>query len=215
MTVPINIAVSPQQQDSGWERLSAQCLEYASSSLALLSKAERCRKNHELAAACLYGWGAAEDITKAVGENWKDCDVTYADERDLSALVNALALYDSAFMQAAAAIYDGESDFSEKQRAMCELVGNQSQEDRENQLDVCFRAAESMRESFYEGYEIYELLLEQNLRRVARYIARMLPWLRQPCLPDGFRQFHNQLKNATTHPQSKPNDHHDCPRFRR
>ena len=178
--------------DADRARLSEQCLEYANSSLALLRKAERCRKDHDLAAACLYGWGAAEDITKAVGENWKDCGVTYADERDQRALVNALVLYDSAFMQTVAAIYDAEGDSSEKQLAIRELVRNQPQEDRENQLDVCFRAAVSLRESFYEGYEVYELLLEQDLNRIARFIARMFPWLRQPCPPDGFRQFHNQ-----------------------
>ena len=131
-------------------------------------------------------------LRKAVGENWKDCGVAYADERDLNALVNALVLYDSTFMQAVAAVYDAEGDFSEKQRAIGELVRNQPQADRDNQLDVCFRAAVSLRESFYEGYEIYELLLEQDLKRVARFVARMLPWLRQPCPPDGFRQFHNQ-----------------------
>ena len=178
--------------DADRARLSAQCLEYADGSLAFLRKAERCRKNHELASACLYGWGAAEDSTKAVGENWKDCGVVYADERDLNALVNALVLYDSAFMQAVAAVYEGEGDFSEKQRAIGELVRNQPQADRDNQLDVCFRAAVSLRESFYEGYEIYELLLEHDLKRVARFVYRMLPWLRQPCPPDGFRQLHNQ-----------------------
>ena len=174
--------------DADRARLSRQCLEYADGSLALLRKAERCRKNNELAAACLYGWGAAEDITKAVGENWKDYGVTCADERDLRTLVNALVLYDSEFMQAVAAIHDSESEFSEKQRTIGELVRNQPEADRDNQLDVCFRAAESLRETFYEGYQIYELLLERDLKRVANFVARMFPWLRQPYPPDGFRQ---------------------------
>ena len=53
--------------DADRARLSAQCLEYANSSLALMRKAERCRKDNELAAACLYGWGAAEDIHESRG----------------------------------------------------------------------------------------------------------------------------------------------------
>ena len=185
-------SASAALSDADRARLSTQCLEYADSSLALLRKAERCRKEDDLAAACLYGWGAAEDITKAVGENWKDCGVAYEDGRDQRALVNSLALYDSEFMQTVAAIYNAEGDSSEKQRAIGELARNQSQADRANQLDVCFRAAVSLRESFYEGYEVYELLLEEDLKQTARFVARMFSWLRQPRPPDGFRQFHNR-----------------------
>ena len=175
--------------DGDLAHLSSQCREYIASSLALLRKAERCRKGHAPVAASLYGWGAAEDITKAVGENWKDCGVAYSDERDLRTLVDALLVHDSEFMRAVAEVCDGDSDFSEKQRAIDEMIVNQPVEERNNQLDVCFRAAVSLRESFYDGDDISDRMLEYGLQGVARYINRMLLWLHQPHPPQGFRQY--------------------------
>lgn len=170
-------------------KLSPQCREYATASPMLLRKAERSYASGEPLEACIYAWGAAEDISKAVAENWKDYGVTHQDERDLWALVHGLLRYDSTMMAAAAAICESELPFDEQQAAIKELVANQSSASLNSELDSCYRGALNLRECFYED-QFTDYHLERGLPKIANYINRMLYWLRQPHPPVGFRQ-HN------------------------
>ena len=174
--------------DDDRARLSLNCWEYATSSFTLLRKAQRCRNSRQLLEAGLYAWGAAEDITKAVAENWKDCGVSHEDERDLRNLVSGLLVFDSAFMQSVATVCDGEISHSEKSQAIDKLIRNQSEADYDAQLDTCFNAASDLQESFYDD-DVTEFYLDRGLKSVSTYISRMLYWLRQPHPPQGFRQY--------------------------
>ena len=170
-------------------KLSPQCREYAATSPVLLRKAERSYASGEPLEACIYAWGAAEDISKAVAENWKDYGVTHQDERDLWKLVQGLMQYDSAMVAAAAAICESGLPFDEQQAAINELVANQSSASRRSELNSCYRDALNLRECFYED-RFTEHQLKHGLPGIANYINRMLYWLRQPHPPVGFRQ-HN------------------------
>ena len=169
-------------------RLSPQSWEYATAGFILLRKAQDCRNRNELQEACLYGWGAAEEITRAVAENWKDYGVERSDERDLKTLVYGILLFDSEMMRSVAAICDGEGSSDEKQQEIGKLVRNRSKSELESELDWLFHEAEDLREGFYDD-DTAELYIDRGLKSVALYIAKMLPWLRQPHPPQGFRQY--------------------------
>ena len=177
--------------------LSPECREYAAASPVLLRKAERSYASGEPLEACIYAWGAAEDITKAVAENWKDYGVTHQNERDLWALMHGLLPYDSPMVAAAAAICESELPFAEQQAAIKELVANQSSASMHSALDSCYRGALNLRECFYED-RFTDYQLEHGLPKVANYINRMLYWLRQPHPPVGFRQ--HQWQEPFAHP---------------
>lgn len=199
--------------------LTPQAWDYANSSFTLLRKAERCYASWEPLQTCLYAWGAAEDIGKAVAENWKDYGVTHRDERDLWVLTHRLMQHDSEMMVAAAAICESSISSADKDRAIAALVREQTREEMEAELDTGFHAAERLRECFYEG-DVDDRCLEQDLGRVANYINRMLYWLRQPHPPVGFRQHNWQEPFAhptkatgvsTTDARCAAPDHHSPP----
>lgn len=177
--------------------MTPQAWDYANSSFTLLRKAERCCRAYAPLQACLYAWGAAEDISKAVAENWRGYGVSHKNERDLWTLMQGLLVFDSKMMQAAAAICEADIPSAEKNQAIDALIKAQTKEEMETQLDTCFHAAERLRECFYHG-DVAETGLEQDLRRVANYINRMLYWLRQPHPPVGFRQY--QWQEPFAHP---------------
>ena len=190
--------------------VTPQTWNYANGSFTLLRKAERCYRECAPLQACLYAWGAAEDISKAVAENWKHYGVSHGNERDLWALMHGLLVFDSKLMQAAASICEADITNAEKNQAIDSLISAQTQQDLETQLDTCFYAAERLRECFYDGYTD-ELRLERDLKQVANYINRMLYWLRQPHPPVGFRQYQwqepfvrpDEIANGTAAQNSK------------
>lgn len=171
--------------------VTPQAWDYAASSSTLLRKAERSYASGEPLQACLYAWGAAEDISNAVAENWQKYGVSHANERDLWALMHGLLVFDSKMMAAATAICESPISSAEKDQAIAALVKDQTPQEMAAQLDTGFYAAERLRDCFYDG-DVDERCLEQDLGRVANYIKRMLYWLRQPHPPVGFRQYQRQ-----------------------
>ena len=173
-------------------RLSPQCREYATTSPILLRKAHDCVSKGELLQACVYGWGAAEDITKAVAENWKEYGVECGRPQDLRALVNSLSVTDPEVIQA---VDIWKSDYAE-------LGEQRSRQALNDRLDALgwdwseflangFYAATDLLERFYES-RANEFIVKNDLKRVEQFVGQMQVWLLQPCPPDGFQQFHNQ-----------------------
>lgn len=195
------------------DRLSPQCREYAAASSMQLRKAERCYANGDPLEACLYAWGAAEDISKAVAENWGCYGVSHQNERDLWTLMHGLLLFDSKMMQAVASICEADIASAEKDQAIDAPIRAQTPQDMEAELDTCFYAAERLRECYYDGC-VDELQLEQDLAQVARYINRMLYWLRQPHPPVGFRQYQWQAPFAHPDEIAAAVSTPDCPALR-
>ena len=104
------VAVSNALTDADLSHLSPQCRERATASLILLRKARDCADEGELLQACVYGWGAAEDITKAVAANWKEYGVVCERYHDMRALVNSLSVTDPAVIKA---VEHWKSDYGE------------------------------------------------------------------------------------------------------
>ncbi|MDE2786349.1 MAG: hypothetical protein OXL37_06760 [Chloroflexota bacterium] len=172
--------------------LSPQCRMHATASPVLLRKAQEALKHGELRQACVYAWGAVEEITKAVAENWKDYDVICERYQDMSALVNALSVTDPEIIKA---IERWRSDYDELGAQGSRQALNDRLEalgwDWEEFLTNGFSAATNLLECFSEN-RVREVTVEASLNRIERYIAQMQHWLLQPSPPDGFRQFHNQ-----------------------
>ena len=188
-----NIANAPDAlADAELERLSPQCREHAAASPVLLRKARESLKHGELLPACVYGWGAAEEITKAVAENWKDYGVVCERYQDMSALANALSVTDPEVIKA---IEHWRLDYDE----LGAQGSRQALDDRlqalgwdwQEFLANGFSAATNLLECFSEN-RVREFTVKNSLKRTERYVAQMQLWLRQPSPPDGFRQFHNQ-----------------------
>ena len=174
------------------ERLSPQCREYAAASPTLLRKGQDCLHRGELLQACVYGWGAAEEVTKAVAENWKDYGVVCERYQDMRALVNALSVTDPEVIKA---VEYWKSDYAK-------LGAQGSRQALDDRLETLgwdwqeflpngFSAATNLLECFYEN-SAREFTVKTNLKRTERFVAQMQLWLRRPSPPDGFRQFHNQ-----------------------
>lgn len=184
--------VSNALTDADLARLSPQCRERATVSPILLRKAQDCASKGELLQACVYGWGAAEDITKAVAENWKEYGVVCERRQDMWALVNSLSVTDPDVIKAAE---HWKSDYDE----FGAQLSRQKLDERLQKLGWDwseflangFSAADNLLEAFYEN-KANEFIVKSDLQRVERFVAQMQVWLLQPCPPDGFRQFHNQ-----------------------
>ncbi len=191
MTTPANLYPSVLT-DADWRQLSLQTQEYAATSPVLLRKAHACVSKGELLQVCVYGWGAAEDITKAVAENWKEYGVECRRPQDLRALVNSLSVTDPEVIKA---VDNWKSDYDElgeqrSRQALNDRLGALGW-DWSEFLTSGFYAATDLLERFYES-RANEFIVKNDLKRVEQFVAQMQVWLRQPCPPDGFQQFHNQ-----------------------
>lgn len=178
--------------DAELKRLSPQCREYAAASPVLLRKSQESLKRGELQQACLYGWGAAEEITKAVAENWKDYGVVCECYQDMDALVNALSVTDPEVIKA---VEHWKSDYDKLGAQGSRQALNDRLEalgwDWQEFLPNGFSAATNLLDCFCEN-RAREFTVKSSLKRIERFVTQMQHWLRQPCPPDGFRQFHNQ-----------------------
>lgn len=188
-----NVANLPEAMtDAEFACLTPQCREHAVASPVLLRKAQESLKHGQFLQACLYGWGAAEEITKAVAENWKHYGVVCERYQDMSALVNALSVTDPEVIKA---IEHWKSDYNELGVQGSREALNDRLEalgwDWQQFLANGFSAATNLLECSSEN-RVREFTVEADLKRTERYITQMQLWLRQPCPPDGFRQFHNQ-----------------------
>ena len=199
MTASNTVNLSIDLADDELARLSPQCRKHAVASPVLLRKAQESLKHGDLLQACVYGWGAAEEITKAVAENWRDYGVVCERHQDLWALVNALSVTDPEVIKA---VEHWKSDYA--------VLGAQgSREALDNRLEALgwdwqeflpsgFSAATNLLECSHEN-SAREFTVNTNLKRTARFVMQMQHWLRRTCPPDGFRQFQNQKPNPSTH----------------
>ena len=172
--------------------LSPQCREHAVASAVLLRKAQECLQRRDWEQTCVYGWGAAEEITIAVAVNWQDYGVVADNRRDMRALVNALSVTDPDVIKA---IEQWNADYAKH-------GARGSWQSLDNRLDAVgwkwdeflsggFSAAVSLLESF-EDKHIIPAAVKHDIKRTARFVEQMRYWLEQPAPPDGFRQFHNR-----------------------
>ena len=178
--------------DADIQRLAPHIRERAVASRILLKKAQDCRRRGELRQACIYGWGAAEEITTAVAENWKEYGVECERPQDLSALVNALSVTDPIVI-AAIDDWKAEADALEERsrwKALDDRLAAVGWDWQEFLADG-FSAAENLLDSF-DRNDVRELVIKRDLERTGQLISKMQHWLLQPCPPDGYRQFHNQ-----------------------
>lgn len=177
--------------DTELAALPWQSRERAVASSVLLRKAQDCLERGDWAQTCVYGWGAAEEITKAVAGNWQDYGVVAERWQDLRALVNALSITDPDVI---AALEHWKSDYRK-------LGGESSRQALDNRLAAAgwdwdhflaggFSAATNLLEAFQEN-RATEFTVKHDLKRTARFVAQMQGWLRQTCPPEGFRQFHH------------------------
>ncbi|MCY3691906.1 MAG: hypothetical protein OXI54_00975 [Chloroflexota bacterium] len=67
------------------------------------------------------------------------------------------------------------------------LVHGLASLNNESDLDTGFYAAQDLHENFYEN-DAPEYIVTLNLRRTEQFCGVMLPWLRRPRPPQGFRQ---------------------------
>ena len=172
--------------------LPAPCRERAIISTALLRKAEESLHCGELMQSCLYGWGAAEEITKAVAANWQQYGVVGDRWQDLRALVNALSVVDPDVIRAIenwSSDYDGQG-VRQSWPALDDRLKALGW-DRRDFLADGFLAANDLLESFRENHAT-EFIVEHDLKLTERFVTQMRGWLQQPCPPEGFRQFHNR-----------------------
>ena len=177
--------------------LPRQSREHAIASSVLLRKAQDCLEHGDWAQTCVYGWGAAEEITKAVAGNWQDYGVVAARWQDLRALVNALSITDPDVI---ATLEHWTSDYRKlggagSRQALGKRLAAAGW-DWDDFLAGGFSAATSLLEAFQEN-RVTEFTVKHDLKRTARFVAQMQGWLRQPCPPEGFRQFHNGGKRAS------------------
>ena len=171
--------------------LSPECREHAVASAVLLRKAQECLQCGDWEQTCVYGWGAAEEITRAVAVNWQDYGVVAADRRDMRALVNALSITNPDVIKA---IEQWQADYAQRSAR----DSWQSLDDRlaatgwkwDEFLSNGFSSAVSLLESF-EDNRIIPAAVKHDIKRTARFVEQMRYWLEQPGPPDGFRQFHN------------------------
>lgn len=183
----VEIAADPE-----FAYLSPQCREHAVASSVLLRKAQDCLKHKDLPQTCVYGWGAAEEIAKAVAFNWQDYGVAGENWQDLWALSNALSVTDPDVIKAIEgwkpdyATLGAKGSWQALDARLTALGWNW-----DDFLANGFMAAANLQRSFEEN-RFSEFAVKEDLRRTARFVAQMQTWLRQPCPPDGFRQFHNR-----------------------
>lgn len=178
--------------DADLRRLAPHIRERAVASRILLRKAQDRQRHGKLRQACVYGWGAAEEITTAVAENWKEYGVECERPQDLRALVNALSVIDP---KAFAAIDDwkaeaGTLEGQSRWKALDDRLTAVGWDWHEFLADG-FSAAENLLDNI-DRNDVREFIVKNNLERTAQLISKMQHWLLQPCPPDGFRQFHNQ-----------------------
>ena len=178
--------------DAVLKHLAPDIRERAIASRVLLRKAQECQARGKLQQACVYGWGAAEEITKAVAENWKEYGVMCERPQDLRALVNALSVTDPKVIVAIDDWRDEADALDERYRweRLDDLLSAAGWDWQEFLADG-FNAAENLLDSF-DRNDVRGFIVEHDLKRIARLIDKMQDWLLQPSLPDGFRQFHNQ-----------------------
>lgn len=172
--------------------VSPECREHAVASAVLLRKAQECLARGDWEKTCVYGWGAAEEIMRAVAVNWRDYGVVADDRRDLRALANALSITDPNVIKA---IDQWNADYAQRGArnswqtldTRLDAVGWQW----DDFLSSGFSAAASLLESF-EDKHIIPAAVKHDIKRTARFVEQMHYWLEQPGPPDGFCQFHNR-----------------------
>lgn len=67
------------------------------------------------------------------------------------------------------------------------LVAGLATADREPDLDMMFHSAQDLHENFYED-NLPQYIVDLNLRQVNGFITKIMPRLRRPQPPQGFRQ---------------------------
>lgn len=192
MTTAAFVSTMEIAADPEFAYLSPQCREHAVASSVLLWKAQGCLKHKDLPQTCVYGWGAAEEIARAVAFNWRDYGVEGESWQDLWALSNALSITSPDVIKA---IEKWQPDYA----ALGAQKSWQALDERlsalgwnwDDFLANGFIAADNLRKSFEEN-RCREFSVKENLKRTARFIEQMQGWLKQPCPPEGFRQFHNR-----------------------
>lgn len=165
--------------DADRRRLSPQTRTYALASFELLRAAAGHLDNGDMRQASETGWGAAAQIVKAVGENWK------AQHRALSVtdpdVIKAIEGWKPDY-----ATLGAKGSWQALDARLTALGWNW-----DDFLANGFMAAANLQRSFEEN-RFSEFAVKEDLRRTARFVGQMQTWLRQPCPPDGFRQFHNR-----------------------